>query len=623
MRTRYLVLGLMLFAATGVRAQTTDAQPLSAIPETEAVTADPPIDHEMMDINRLLFWVGNDGTSAHDPLTDGGGLSWALPDGGALLYRDWLVWVSDVGNELRAGGATARGGLQGGAFLTNGSVQDPEDSLIRVYRLQLVDRAGFAALPAERQAQLRTDFRDWPTAHGAPFVDVDGNGTYEADFEAWLDDHDATDHPLFPGTQILWYVSNDMDVDRSINLYGSRPVWTEMRLFAWAGTTPPLLDNTVFLEYTVVNHLPAPYKQLRFGRWSDPDFGNPRDDLVGIDTTLGLQYAYNGTPRDSEIGSIPPAVGYVWLQTPVQPAAGETADFGFAQRADHVNIPLDAFTFFIPGDPIYVEPTMGDPSGVYELDARMRGFLWTGKMVDPGSFIPTTFALAGDPVLGAGWVDGVFQPAGDRRSLTSTASVTLASQDTQKVTLALTVAEGGNHLLSVRALRNSARQLHDFYRQRRASGIPPSFTSGVRHTGTTRWEIVVRCGPFPPGEDDAVRAVLHDDGGNEITSVTLADDGQHGDGAAGDGQYGGTLQGERIAATGTLTVLHAHAGGEDSWFVDNDLPLAGPVHVSVNAIVSDHLNYNGRANPGESIRLQLRIDNGTVTDVPRWHILPA
>jgi hypothetical protein len=46
------------------------------------------------------------------------------------------------------------------------------------------------------------------------------------------------------------------------------------------------------------------------------------------------------------------------------------------------------------------------------------------------------------------------------------------------------------------------------------------------------------------------------------------------------------------------------------------------MHIAVHAVVSDHLNYDGKINPGENVRLQLRFENNTVTAVPRWHVFP-
>ena len=42
----------------------------------------------------------------------------------------------------------------------------------------------------------------------------------------------------------------------------------------------------------------------------------------------------------------------------------------------------------------------------------------------------------------------------------------------------------------------------------------------------------------------------------------------------------------------------------------------------MNTVVSDHLNYDGKANPGENVRLQLRFENRTIAAIDRWHLFP-
>jgi hypothetical protein len=373
------------------------------------------------------------------------------------VYSDGLVWGGYAANELRVGGATYRYGLQAGPILPDGRASNAMDPLHRVFRLRRVNRSAYALLDLTEQQRLRSDFTDWPAQLGAPYEDVNGNGLYDPDFEAWLDNGSAVDHPQFPGEQILWFVSNDLDASRTWTLYFTAPVGLEMQVFAWAGTEGPLCDNTIFIEYTLANRGPAAYEDMRIARWSDPDLGMFNNDCVGVDSALALQYVYNGKKDDTLFSAAPPAFGYVWLQTPLAPG-GVNAGYGRDSREGFHNVPLDAFMFYLSGDPVFEDPDLGTPEGAEQIWWNMSGRSYGGTVVDPTSNEETKFALNGDPVLGAGWIDGIVHKPGDRRQIGTTAGVDLAVGDTQKVVLALTVAEGGNHLLSVRALRNSARR---------------------------------------------------------------------------------------------------------------------------------------------------------------------
>jgi hypothetical protein len=503
--------------------------------------------YRQLDGNLLWLWLGNNGSSAHNPHTDRAGLHWkagTIP----IVFQDGLLWGGYVENQLAVGGATYRYGLQAGPILADGTPADPSDPLYRVYRLLRVDRATYAMLDTATRRQLRTDFLDWPAQYGAPFVDADADGVYSPDFEAWLDDASSVDHPLFPGEQVLWFVSNDLDAMRTQQLYGSEPVGLELQVFAWSGTANPLLQNTIFVEYTLVNHNTAPYRKLRLARWSDPDLGDAGDDCVGVDSALALQYVYNGLKEDTLFADPPPAFGYVWLQTPVEPG-GVTAGFGLGSLQGYRNVPLDAFTYYRSGDPLFTDPDLGDPAGTWQMWQNMTGRVLDEAIVDPTTGQETHFALQGDPVLGTGWYDGVLHAPDDRRMVGSTGRADLAVGGTQKAVLALTLAEGGNHLLSVRALRGSARRLHDYYRIRRLTGELPTFSHSISYPYASLWKIRVRGGPFSSGH---VHAVLRDSAGAEIASASMHDDGLHGDGAAGDGIFGGELNGSCMEKDATL-----------------------------------------------------------------------
>ncbi len=583
-------------------------------------------DSRQLDVNSLVWWLWNNGRSSRDPDTHGSGLRWRAPEPISIVYEDGPIWSTEAGNEIHAGGALFRGGLQAGNIVRDSTQPDPTpadpaDPRHRIYRVRQLDRQEFETLSAGAQDSLRMDFNGWPADLGAPFVDNDGNGNYDPDFETWLDAPRNSDHPFFPGEQVLWFVGNDLDTLRTQQTLGSRPLGLEVQVFAWAGTGGTMREHTVFVEYTIVNLGSDILEDFRLGRWSDPDLGFAVDDLVGVDTTLNLQYVYNGSGQDEIMPVPPPAFGYVWLQTPQTAERGTTADFGFGTMADARNVPLASLSFYVCADPVYRCPDLGSSHSALQVSRNLHGLLDDGSpMIDPTTGSSTAMALAGDPVTRTGWIDGIIHPPHDCQFMSGTAGVRLAMEDTLKFIQALTVVQGGNHLLSVHALREQTRQLHDYYRYLRCTGAAPAFTHAVRYPDAGSWEVAVTCGPFPAG---SASAVMRETSGAEVARVNLFDDGQHGDGTAGDGIFGGTLRGNRVPAAGTLSVEYDDGTHIQSWHVASDIPLSGDVHCRVHAILSDNLNYDGIVNPGEHVRLQIRHENRTTAAISSWHIFPV
>lgn len=608
---RFLLFGMMLLSAVW----TGQAQGTKGGDETAAGVND---QYDFIDVNRMLMWISNNGSTSHDPGTDGNGCEWPRGSAKFVVYEEGLVIGGMVSGEPRVGGSTYRHGLHAGHIMADGSASDPGDPTSRIFKAHRFDAAWWDGLSQAEQDRFLADLREWPVMRGAPWVDANANGIYDPDPVSWAVGG-PSDTPFLPGDEVLWFVSNDLDPARTASLYGSSPVGLEVHTMVWASTGHPLLENVVFREYTIINKGVPTLEDTYLGLWEDVDLGSPFDDLVGVDTTLGLQYDYNGTTNDGVYG-IPPATGVVWLQTPVVPAAGRTARFGLGSRDDYRNLPLSAFAFYVNSSPVYQDPDLGNALGSRQMLNQLSGRAYDGSSyVDPVAGGSTTMPLAGDPVLHHGWIDGIVDPAGDRRGMSSSGMFTLAPGDTQKVVVARVVAEGQNHLLSVRALRNAARQLHDIYRNLPVGATAPVFASTVRYPTSDSYAVHVSGGPFPAGMTQ-VEGVLRGVGDIEIQRVTLFDDGTHGDGAPADGVYGGTLSGTSLPSGADLLVVTGDGSLNQEWFVEGEIALPGAVSLSVSEVSSDSRNYDGHVNPGENVRLRLRIDNHSGTGLGPWHL---
>ncbi len=592
---------------------------------SSAQGSDPPKtllnDHwDFINANRMLLWFSNNGALAHNPISSRGGLEWPAGSGKTLAFMSGAVHGGIYGGQTRVGGSTYNHGWQAGNIQPDGSPADPNAPLHRIFRARRFDPQWWNAQSLSVRNTLLRDLREWPVQHGAPWVDSNGNSTYDPDTTAWQQGG-SSDTPLLHGDEAVWFVSNDLDAIRVPNLYGSRPTGLEMHTHIWASTGHPVLDNVIFREHTYIHRGPDPFTDMYFGAWEDGDLGDGMDDFCASDTALDLMFTYAGRPFDEQLG-IPPASGTVWLQTPVTPHTGGNARYGTEFRRDYANVPLSGYTFYVSGSSVYRDPSLKAHEGTIHMYYNLRGRLWNGRlMIDPVSQIETPFALSGDPVLRNGWVDGIINAPGDRRAISCSGPFGLAEGDTQKVLFAHVAADGGNHLLSVRALRNLTRQLHDINRNLPRGVMPPVLSSSIAFSATPgSYELTVRGGPFPNGTLN-VDAVLRSPQGSVIARIALMDDGTDGDITAGDGLYGGTFTGLTPVASGAdLFVISTDADGEKDWFVESEIPTSGEVRVRIAEIVSDSRNFDGKANPGENLRVRLRFENHSADTLGGWHL---
>lgn len=411
---------------------------------------------DFISVNNCLMWLSNNGRMAHNPLSDGSGFEW--PNGSAkyAIFTDGIIWGGRVQGEIRVGGATYNAGLQAGHILPDGTASDPNDPANRIYKIRKVDAAGLLELSPALQTQMRLDYEEWPVAVGAPWVDKNRNGIFEPDFTEFLEvgyDSCFSDTPMLPGDETLYLISNDLDSRRVRDLYGSNFIGLEVHTLVWAYSQTGPLSNMVFTKYTVINKGSEDLTDAYFSKWSDPDLGDAFDDFVGIDTTLSLGYVYNGLAKD-EVYGIPPAAGYDFFQGPIVPSQGDSAVWNFGYRKDFKNLPVSTFAFYINGSSIYADPALKQPVGSQHMYNYMLGRLWNGRRyVDPTNGSEVTVCLAGDPITGEGWIDGLVSSPGDRRFLMTAGPFTLAVGDTQEVVVASIVAQGSDRLSSLKVLK--------------------------------------------------------------------------------------------------------------------------------------------------------------------------
>jgi hypothetical protein len=145
----------------------------------------------------------------------------------------------------------------------------------------------------------------WP-AHGyvydmdyatylAPFVDVDTDNTYNPS---------SGDYPRIKGDMATYIIYNDYSTVPH-KLSGGQSIGVEIHQMAYAFgcTSNAALNNTIFVEYKVINRTANTYPDFYFGMWSDIDIGNSGNEFVECDVNRSCYFQYNNNGTDANSGS--------------------------------------------------------------------------------------------------------------------------------------------------------------------------------------------------------------------------------------------------------------------------------------------------------------------------------
>lgn len=409
-----------------------------------------------ININNVSTWIKNDGETDINP---NGNSGFVFPKGSnkAAVFQSGFLYGGKINGEIRVSGSTYFQGQRPGRII-NGVAEDESLPHVRIYRVRPDYKVGNLQSEQNDQgisqdeirAQYEKDWYEWPATMGAPYKDVDGNGVYNPELDV----------PGIPGAdQTVWFVANDADEQTCKAMYGSLPLNIEMQATTWAYALAGPLGNMIFRKYTIVNKGTNPIEEMYVNWWSDPDNGAAGDDFTGCDTTLSLSYIYNASIPDATYGNTPPAAGFDFFQGPmIAGAPTDTAIFNFKKRGGYKNMPMTAHYYFVNSDAILRDPIEGD----YNQGTLWVWNLFNGKETttgnpfkDPAGNV-TKFALAGDPIAGTGWVDGIIKPKGDRRQGMVSGPFNLAVGDTQEIVIAELAAgasAGINNMQAVSLLK--------------------------------------------------------------------------------------------------------------------------------------------------------------------------
>jgi hypothetical protein len=293
----------------------------------------------------------------------------------------------------------------------------------------------------------------WPAAHGAPFMDGNGDGRYAPDPGA-LPEYEP-DSPVIIGHEALWTATQDASAEAQRE-YGIGKTGLQFHHLVWSYAGEGCPERVIFHRLRVINTMGRPFEHARFAFAAEVSLGDSDDDLVGTDSLLGITYYYNAGDSDALAGN-PAAGGYLLLQGPWVEDANEVGLFDLSLRRGIRNLPLSASTFFTEADSMFSPPDSASRDFPIQLRNAIDGLRTNGEpQVDPVSGQPVRMAVQGDPVLQSGWRDGIATAPGKRMMLFSTGPFFFAPGDTQEVILARIGAQGETRVEDVIALRDYA-----------------------------------------------------------------------------------------------------------------------------------------------------------------------
>lgn len=288
----------------------------------------------------------------------------------------------------------------------------------RIWKINRTDIQAFLSVSSHTTANTPAAILEWPakgnpyakgnnntsltiTTDMAPFVDVNGDGNYNAL---------QGDYPYMKGDQTLWWVINDNGPGGHPNTQ-TIPFGFEIRNTAYGYKRNNLLDNVLFYEYDIHNRSGLAYDSLRVGLFADMDLRNPFDDYVAFDSAHRMGIVYNGM-----------------LTADTMTLAGVSLlDMPGDNCTNHA--PAGSFTLFNNNF-----SSTGNPYGAMGYSNLLSSRFTSGTPLPNNS----RYIFPDDPTIPGGYSEcGMNDLPDDRRFVISTPSMHLAGNGSMKIVFAM------------------------------------------------------------------------------------------------------------------------------------------------------------------------------------------
>jgi hypothetical protein len=132
----------------------------------------------------------------------------------------------------------------------------------------------------------------------ADFIDINQNQIYEPMLG---------DYPAIKGDEAVYWINHTQKFEYHGMLYG------------FDNPTDSALNQSLFIDYEIINRDVVAYDSIKLGMVVDFDLGNPMDDAIGCDSLENVFFVYNGDAFDEDrngvtgYGANIPVVGVKFL----------------------------------------------------------------------------------------------------------------------------------------------------------------------------------------------------------------------------------------------------------------------------------------------------------------------
>ncbi len=558
-----IIMGLSI--GVNLHAFTQTYKQIPSYPKIQASLDVKIIQQQKLDVNNISAFFRNNGEFYSNYINFGPGFEWPKGSDKFAIFSAGL-WIgakykdTDTTESIRVA-VSGHFGSEYRPGLIDKETGLPDDYTKPEYKI-------YKVRPLLDNPNSNPDYYNWPVNQGAPWVDINKNGVWEPDIDKiGIEFHNGITFP----DMILYYVYNDADPAWH-NLIGgsSKPLGVEVHKTAWAYNALP---NVQFLRFQIYNKSARPWDSVYVGLWSDPDLGNPFDDFAGCDIRLDsrgkrhdLGYCYNATNYDESIqgyGDKPPAVGFKLLKS--------------SNQVEHLT-----------GFKVYKEIFSDKPIQAYY---HLRD---------------TVFMCSDDPVADSTWIDPPLWEISDVRFLMAHGPFNMTPGDSQDIIFASLIEQGTDRLNSITKLRKTSSDLRYIFDKGIGRVLGNlEVTSNYYKLDSTKIFIKATL-----TDANSIEAKLYRKADNFETNFQLYDDGMHNDGAPNDGTFGNIIEIPPHPELTQLSLIVNYKDGETITFDSiKQLSTSGPVKVVDFKIISDNLNSDGEANPGENIRCLFGLKN--------------
>lgn len=226
-------------------------------------------------------------------------------------------------------------------------------------------------------------------------------------------------------------------------------------LYGFNSATDTLINNNLFLEYSIINRSSNVYDSVKVGIHLDTEIGGPLDDYIGCDSLNNIMFGFNSDQNDESSAGIngygfnPPAVGLKFLDQTMDSYVSYSGAVGLHN-----------------GFPTTQGEVLNYLNGNWKNGAKIT---YGGNGFNPSSNQFTKFMFTGNPLSNSGWTEpnSSIIP-NDKSAIASIPYFTLQPNERKTITIAVgygfnSISVGPSQLNAITAMTNSLNHAKTVY----------------------------------------------------------------------------------------------------------------------------------------------------------------